>query len=102
MKKWVIPSVVRVAGLDFEVLLDPIKCADNKVCGMTSNKTQQIWLDPTMKVDMIRVTFLHEVMHAICYQYGITNLIDEKMEEMVVNALSNGVFDIVRDGVVKF
>ena len=102
MAKWVCPSVIRVAGLDFQIVFDAVKCAAENVCGCTMNKPQIIWLDPTMPEQMVRATLLHEVMHAICYQYGICNLLDSKQEEMVVNAISNGLFEIIRDGAVKF
>ena len=40
-------------------------------------------------------TILHEVMHAIIYQWNIE--LDEKVEELVVNGLSNGLTTVFVD-----
>ena len=40
-------------------------------------------------------TILHEVMHAIIYQWNIE--LDEKVEELVVNGLSNGLTTVLVD-----
>ena len=40
-------------------------------------------------------TILHEIMHAIIYQWNIE--IDEKVEELVVNGLSNGLTTVFVD-----
>ena len=40
-------------------------------------------------------TILHEVMHAVIYQWNIE--MDEKVEELVVNGLSNGLTTVFVD-----
>jgi len=40
-------------------------------------------------------TILHEIMHAIIYQWNIE--LDEKVEELVVNSLSNGLTTVLVD-----
>ena len=40
-------------------------------------------------------TILHEVMHAVIYQWNIE--LDEKVEELVVNGLSNGLTTVFVD-----
>ena len=40
-------------------------------------------------------TILHEIMHAIIYQWNIE--LDEKVEELVVNGLSNGLTTVLVD-----
>ena len=40
-------------------------------------------------------TILHEIMHAIIYQWNIE--LDEKVEELVVNGLSNGLTTVFVD-----
>ena len=40
-------------------------------------------------------TILHEIMHAVIYQWNIE--LDEKVEELVVNGLSNGLTTVFVD-----
>lgn len=100
--KWNCPDSIRVVGIDYQIVFDPIRTAALHICGETNNRLNVITIDPTMPTQMQRATLLHEVCHAIMYQFGLSNVFDEKTEEQIVNAVSNGLFDIVRDGKVKF
>ena len=42
-------------------------------------------------------TVLHEVLHAISYQYAITNILEKDKEEKFVNAFANGLMAVFVD-----
>ena len=42
-------------------------------------------------------TVLHEVLHAISYQYAITNILEKDKEEKIVNTFANGLMTVFVD-----
>lgn len=95
--KFEIPKKVKVAGLSWDVTFDSAFCNKNGVLGATSMNNQEIILDPNVSPEMIMSTFLHELIHAINFQYGVTKVLDDKIEEIVTNAISNGLWAAIQD-----
>lgn len=49
-------------------------------------------------VPQMAATLLHETMHAILAESGLTHLLDNNLEEAIVRAMENG---LMRSGLVK-
>ncbi len=97
-----IPKSVRVAGLEWTIRFEPLLCAREQVYGKTSMHSQEIILDPTMSPEAIMSTFLHELIHVVNFQFGVTKILDDVKEEMVTNAIANGLYAAFKDNDIRF
>ena len=43
------------------------------------------------------ITLLHEIIHAILYSAGYSNLDDEEHDEKFVDAIANGLYTVIKD-----
>lgn len=95
----IIPEKLKVLGLDFEIKNDRSIAEHSATWGSTSHSAQVINLDPTATITHREQIFLHEMLHAIWWQMGLTKLpdVDEKKEEQIVNALANGLHQVLKD-----
>lgn len=101
-KTLTLPDKIRISSLDWTIKLDPLYCKANQICGESNMMRQVITLDPTLSHEMIMVTLMHEIMHVICWQYSLREVIDHKTEELVVNSISNGFYAAIKDNNLKF
>jgi hypothetical protein len=95
-----LPSTVKIGYQDYQIkLIDP---AAVDFCGMTDKHEAVIYL--TCKGNSIEQsnTLLHECLHGVVHSQGIQ--LEDKVEEMIVNSMSNGLTQLLRDnpGLVKF
>jgi hypothetical protein len=90
-----LPAVIHVGGFDFRILLwDQFESNAARRYGECSTLEQTIRLargfcSPEKAVD----TFLHELLHAICWAFGRE---DEDKEERTVNLLATGLMSVHR------
>lgn len=51
-----------------------------------------------------QATALHEVLHGICYVYGLSRTLSSEQEETIVTALEEGLLQFIRDnpGFIKY
>jgi hypothetical protein len=96
------PESIRVGGLDWRIIPDPLLCARKQICGQTDVSNQVITLDPTLSPQMLAVTFLHEIIHAVNYQWSLREFLDEKTEEIVTNSIANGLYAVLTENSLKF
>ena len=97
-----IPSRVRVAGLNFSVCLDPMYTAEHNVYGHTDMTKQEVKLNPKVSREMLESTFLHELMHIVSFQYGLCQILNKDAEEQVVWNMSNGIYAaLVDNGIIN-
>ena len=87
------PVRVRVLGKNFEVGVEDGGELGAASHGHINNKDLKITLDSTWHLDQQRVTFLHELIHAV------ELIADDELEmsEAQVAVLANGLFAVLRE-----
>lgn len=79
--------------------IDKIKDAEKEsgsLFGVTSVGELEILLHPSSHDLVQRETLLHEVLHAVFHNVGLSERFGEKTEEQVVRSLSPALFDLLR------
>ena len=103
-----IPKNPRISGITWTVLMSPavdkVLDADNRL-GLAVFSTSEIYLKKEGRTwEAIWETFWHECAHIIFHNTGITHTIltEDGLEEGVVEAAGNGVWQILRDnGIIE-
>lgn len=93
-----VPSKFKFLGLEFKVKLVPIiDQSQPNVVGRTDMTNQIILIQKGMPRQSIELTFLHELTHVVFSQMGIDKFLkmDSEAEEIVVNAFSNGFYELI-------
>ena len=94
-------SRVKIGFMDVAVV-ETTAMDDEYQYGEYDSKTNTIKISPELSdLDKIN-TLLHEIIHAILFERGVTaegGMFDdkEKDEEFLVNTLSNGLIQVLRD-----
>ena len=100
------PNEVSILGHKYELISNDSKqCktelgikskAPLKGCILTNEK-QQIFINPTLHFDEWSKTLLHEVLHGIIHHLGIVAEEKPELEESFVEALSVGLFSVIKE-----
>lgn len=91
-----LPKEIKVLGLDYEVK----EYEDNltvKDAGFTHVHGNLISITTGMKPKQQACTLLHEVLHAVFAEMGMHNSPIKDGEEYIVECLSNGLIQVIRD-----
>lgn len=86
------PLVVGVLGDYYSVVVKPIE-----ECGTCEPHLRTITLDSSLKPHVLAETFYHELVHAILAQSGVAEILDEKQEEAVAQAVGAGMAQFLRN-----
>lgn len=90
-----LPPFIRVGYQDFVVTRSKDATHTDRAHGYTRKDDAHIHINiHSNKVNNAN-TLLHEVLHAVVYTQGMD--LSDDMEETVVNALSNGLTQVIRD-----
>lgn len=93
-----IPRKLKVGGFVYSILRDEKVSGHSDTYGTTHLGTQTINIAPDLNGAKTEATFLHEVLHAIWHTYGLKEAgFDRKQEEQIVEALSNGIYQVFKD-----
>lgn len=65
--------------------------------GMTIHGSLEIVLQPNVADMVMRETLMHEVLHTVLYNTGLSDRLTEKTEEHLVRALSPALFMLLRN-----
>lgn len=98
-----IPRSVSILGYPFSLTVSPTDTAgepwkkgDDKEFGETDIHNHKIALNPDQSADQLQSTRLHECIHAILQISGLNNMMDDKLEEAIVQAIEHGLAPLVR------
>lgn len=96
-----IPQHVRIAGVDYAVeMREHLNDQENVLRGQILYNDSLILLNPCNHGHQaLSQTLLHEVLHGIFYHYGIQ--LEEKEEEVVVDRLAHGLYQVLQDNARK-
>lgn len=95
-----IPKQIKIGGLVYTIEKSEKVTNEGGNFGSTHHRKQRIFLDPSETVQMSENTFVHEILHAIWYQAGLKSRYQKDhpgFEEEVVDALSNGLYQVLKD-----
>lgn len=99
------PASVRVGNHVYRLTASPQRAADSDVTfGITFTERTEIVLNPDQAASQLRDTVLHELLHAVCDDVGLTDyrdapkdsVLSQELEERVVRALAGGVLALLR------
>ena len=92
-----LPKKIRVMALDYEVTsMNDQEERASHFLGITYNDEAKMSVDIRHKPQIVAVSFLHEIIHAVVYQMGKFDL-DKKKEEEVVDGIAVGLSVVMRD-----
>ena len=99
-----VPAAVQVGPYRFDVLVDDeaharaVRNNNGDVYGYTEYREQRITIDPNQSADHIRVTLVHELLHAVCHATGADQLLDDVdsgAEERLIQILAPALDDLL-------
>lgn len=89
---------MRIMGFDWLISINEHVSNEGQVFGTTHTRSQQIFLDPGTTKQKNEQTLIHEILHAISWQTGLTKrLNDPKLEEEMVSSLSFALYQVLID-----
>lgn len=96
----IIPEKVKILGLTWEVKRDANVSHEGNCFGSTHCSKQVFFLAPDNTPQHDREVFIHELLHALYWQMGLSKDKDLKsgdIEEKVVHALAAGLHQVLVD-----
>lgn len=97
------PTSVRVGPYTYVVKVDADRIkelekeSNTDLYGITTHGHLEIALQPDVADMVLRETLLHEVLHAVLFNTGISDRMTDKAEEHLVRALSPALFSLLRE-----
>ena len=85
---------IKIGYADYDVVDTKKKNLD----GEFAHRDKELRISPKLKKEEKINTLIHEVLHGIWYQWGLNESVSGKnSEEIAVNALANGLTQVIRD-----
>lgn len=101
-----LPTNLKIGGFDWTVEKNAHVSTEGSTFGSTHTNTQKIFLDPGTTDQKNAQTLLHEVIHAVTWQSGLSRRLekfeDRKLEEEIVQSISMGLYQVLRDNKIDF
>lgn len=96
-----IPNKLKILGFDWDIILSEEVTFEGNCYGVAHSTKQKIYLQPlqeTQTQQNLEKTFLHEIMHAIWWEMGLTKRPDIKQfEEEIISPLAQGLYQVLKD-----
>ena len=92
-----LPATVNVAGLTYSVVPNDDYTQGAEAYAITSHRRLEIRIgvEPPTAVQQVRLALLHELVHTVANSYGGGS--GEDLSEAWVDALSHGLFQVLRE-----
>lgn len=101
-----LPNTLKIGGFDWTVEKNFNVAYEGSAFGSTHTNSQKIFIDPSTTDQKNAQTLLHEVIHAVVWQSGLgrrlERLNDAKIEEEIVQSISMGLYQVLKDNKLKF
>lgn len=93
------PKTLKIGGFIWEVKEDKNVSTEGNAFGSTHPISQKIFLEPGGTTQKQEETLIHEIMHAVWWQSGLSTRFKDnpKIEEEVISALSMGIYQVLKD-----
>lgn len=97
-----IPKRIKIGGFWWAIKFSKDIAVEGQVYGSTHFPSQTIFLDPRLTPQKIEQTFIHEILHAVAWQYGVARMLDaadetKRLEEHVVAGMAFGIHQVLKD-----
>lgn len=92
-----IPRRLKIGGFVWQVEFRDDVAREGRCYGSTHFSRQHIYLDPNTTRQKQEQAFIHELLHAIWWQQGLGSCEAGKFEEHVIDALSMGLHQTLKD-----
>lgn len=95
----IIPKKLKIGGLDWEITENVDVARQGQCFGTTHSFSQKIIMDTDSTEQKKVHTLIHEIMHAIWWQHGLSERFKDqpKLEEELVTTLSFGLHQVLKD-----
>lgn len=97
------PAWVQIGGVRYEIVEDELTArqryhqySDTLSLGFFSYTDQTVTLEPKQNADAKVDTLIHELIHAVYWQYGGHHIIGTEEEEKIVCFFSNALTDLLQ------
>ncbi|NIV31652.1 MAG: hypothetical protein GWN58_19835, partial [Anaerolineae bacterium] len=87
---------VNILGKYYRIEESPTLIEMDDACGKTLCHKALILVDPTQDFQQLQDTLLHEVVHAVYSEMGLTNEIKDELEETIVQRMSTGILQVLK------
>lgn len=101
----IIPKSIKIGGLRWRIEDNQDIVNEQNCHGTTHASTQKIFLDPRATDPLKTQTFLHEILHAVCWETGLwEQLRNGKVltEEELVAAMTPMLYQVLKDNHLDF
>ena len=93
-----IPKKLKIAGFTYKITHNKQIADHSSTFASTINAQQEINVGQGFPVQKQEQTFLHEILHAVWFCYGLKEAgFKNEQEEHIVDALSNGLYQVLKD-----
>ena len=93
-----IPKKLKIAGFWYKITRSKQVSDHSSTFASTFNSQQEINVGNDFPIQKQEQTFLHEILHAIWFCYGLKEAgFKNDQEEHIVDALSNGLYQVLKD-----
>ncbi|MEC5422112.1 hypothetical protein QGM71_01220 [Virgibacillus sp. C22-A2] len=92
-----IPSKVKVAGIEYDVLQKPTVDKNATLAGICNWGFSEIEIKEDIPQDRKEETFIHELLHAIHYEAGY-----DTQDEDMINRVGKVLYQVLKDNDLRF
>lgn len=95
-----LPEKIKIGGFDWRIVESQDVANAAEIFGQTHFRQQKIFIEPSETDQKKEQTLIHEIMHALLWQSGLTLRFDKKeiiTEEEIVSGLSMGIHQVLKD-----
>ena len=98
-----ITNKIKIIGFDWEIVTgkkgDDVSY-EGSCFGSTHVHTQKIFLDKDTSQQNQEQCFIHEILHAIWWQVGLSKRKDigKNLDEEIIHPLAQGLYQVLKDG----
>lgn len=96
-----IPKKLKIGGFIWTIVENQDVNNESNVFGSTHYKKQKLFVEPLLNITQQKreQCLFHEIMHALWWQTGLFERYKDtpKMEEEIIQTLSNGLYQVLKD-----
>lgn len=95
-----IPKFIKILGFDWEVIQSADVANEGACYGSTHHSKQKFFFDPTNSPQHLNEVVLHEILHALWWQMGLSARFKKEgmsHEEEIISTLASGLNAVFKD-----
>ncbi len=100
----IIPERLNILGFEWKVVQGKDVCLQGNCYGSCHKETQKIFIDPNIPEQKKEHTLIHEILHALIWQLGLSDRIEKEKctEEEIVTTISQGLYQVLKYNDLNF